>query len=140
MIVPVTNMFENAQWQKPIFQELISRFLLQIETSARVFFIALGPMSICIAIRTIGLLYFIIQGDILNPEIVQRLGKLSKSVGSFCIRCGLGWILGGLAGTIISWAVPEKTAKSTRRKVTFVYQIHKLSVWPLLYFVIMADV
>ena len=42
------------------------------------------------------------------PEIVQRLDKLRKSVGSFCIRCGLRWVLGGLAGTISSWAVPEK--------------------------------
>ena len=50
------------------------------------------------------------------PEIVQRLDQLSKSVGSFSSRCGLGWVLGGLAGTISSWAVPEKTAKNTRKK------------------------
>ena len=24
------------------------------------------------------------------PESIQRLGKLSKSIGSFCITCGLG--------------------------------------------------
>ena len=53
------------------------------------------------------------------PEIVLCLGKLSKSVGSFCIRCGLGWVLGGQAGTIISWVVPEKTAKKTSEKGEF---------------------
>ena len=72
--------------------------------------------------------------------IVQRLGKLSKSVSSFCIRCGLGWVLHGLAGTISSWAAPEKTATNTREKVIFGYQNHKLSAWPLLYFLIMADI
>ena len=39
-----------------------------------------------------------------------------------------------------SWAVPEKTAKNTWKKVIFGYQNHKLSAWPLLYFIIMADV
>ena len=56
-IVRVINMFQNAQWQKPIFQELISRILLEIETRGQVLCIALGPVTICIAIRTIGLLY-----------------------------------------------------------------------------------
>ena len=41
-----------------------------------------------------------------------RLGKLRKSVGSFLIRCGLGWALGGLRMTIISWAYSEKTLKN----------------------------
>ena len=50
------------------------------------------------------------------PEIVEHLDQLSKSVGSFGIRCGLGWVLGGLTGTISSWAVPEKTAKKTPEK------------------------
>ena len=58
----------------------------------------------------------VLQGNILKPEIVQRLDKLRKSVGSFGIRCGLGWVLGGLVGTISSWVVPEKTAKNTRKK------------------------
>ena len=49
------------------------------------------------------------------PEIVQRLDQLSKLVGSFATRCGLGWVLGGLAGTISSWAVPEKTAKTPEK-------------------------
>ena len=53
----VINMFQNAQWQKPIFQELISRVLLEIETRGPVFCIALGPVTISIAIKTIGLLY-----------------------------------------------------------------------------------
>ena len=43
--------------QKPIFQELISRVILEIETRGQVFSIALGPVTVCIAIRTIGLLY-----------------------------------------------------------------------------------
>ena len=51
-----------------------------------------------------------------TPEIVQRLDRLSKSVGSFGIRCDLGWVLGGFAGTISSWAVPEKTVKNTRKR------------------------
>ena len=56
-IVRVTNMFENTHYKKPIFQELISRVLLEIETRDRVFCIALGPVTICIAMGTIELLY-----------------------------------------------------------------------------------
>ena len=56
-IVRVINMFQNAQWQKPIFQELISRDLFEIETRGQVFCIALGPVTICIVSRIIGLLY-----------------------------------------------------------------------------------
>ena len=41
----------------PIFQELISRVLLEIETRGQVFCIVLGPVIICIPIGTIGLLY-----------------------------------------------------------------------------------
>ena len=41
-----------------------------------------------------------------------RLNKLRKSVGSFCMRCGLGWVLGGLRMPISSWVVSEKTLKS----------------------------
>ena len=73
------------------------------------------------------------------PEIVQRLDQLSKSVGSFGIRCGRGWVLGGLAGTISSWAVPEKTTKN-QKKVIFRYQDHQLSARTLLYFLFMLDV
>ena len=65
-IVRFINMFENAHYTKPIIQELISRVLFEIETRRLVFCIALGPVTMCIAISTIGLLYFIIQGDILN--------------------------------------------------------------------------
>ena len=50
-------MFQNAQWQKPIIQELISRVLFETETRGRVFCIAHVPVTICIAIRTTGLLY-----------------------------------------------------------------------------------
>ena len=55
--VRIVNMFQNAQGQKPIFQELISRVLLEIETRSQVFCIALGPVTIYIAIKSIGLLY-----------------------------------------------------------------------------------
>ena len=49
--------FQNAQWQKPIFQQLISRVLFKIETKSQEFCIALGPVTICITINNIGLLY-----------------------------------------------------------------------------------
>ena len=88
----------------------------------------------------ITILIFLIQSDILMPEIIQRPDQLSKSVGSFGIRCGLWWVLGGLTGTISSWAFPEKTAKKTPEKLIFGYQNHKLSAWPLLYFLLMADI
>ena len=52
-------MFQNARYKKPIFQELISRVLLEIETSGQVFCIARGPVTMCIAIKTIGLLYLL---------------------------------------------------------------------------------
>ena len=67
-IVRSINMFQNAQCEKPIFQELISRVLLEIETRDQVFCIVLGPVTISTAIKTIRLLYifFLIQGDILN--------------------------------------------------------------------------
>ena len=50
-------MIPNAQWQKQIFQELISRVLLEIETSGQVFCIVLRPVTIYIAIKSFGLLY-----------------------------------------------------------------------------------
>ena len=64
------------------------------------------------------------------PDILQRLGKLSKSGGSFCIRCGLGWVLGGLAGTFSSWAVPEENAKNFRKNVIFGYTIKTTNCRP----------
>ena len=48
--------FPKRSRQKPIFQELISRVPFEIETRGQVFCIALGSVTICIAIRTIGLL------------------------------------------------------------------------------------
>ena len=76
-----------------------------------------------------------------TPKIVPRLGKLRKSVGSFCIRCSLGLVLGSQAGTISSWAVPEKTAKKLiRQRQSFWHQNHQLPAWPLQYFLFMADV
>ena len=115
----VQNYPTSARTNKstPIFQELISRVLLEIETRGQVFCIVLGPVTISIAIKTIGLLYLFYNTWVTfwTPEIVQRLDKLSKSVGSFGIRCGQGWVLGGLTGTISSWAVPEKTARNTRK-------------------------
>ena len=56
-IVRFINMFQNAQCEKPIFQELISRVLLELEIRGQVFCIVLGPVTISIAIKTIGLLY-----------------------------------------------------------------------------------
>ena len=50
-------MFEKAQYKKPIFQGLITRVQLDIETRDQVFCVALGPVTICITIGTIGLLY-----------------------------------------------------------------------------------
>ena len=47
---------------------------------------------------------------------MPRLGKLRISISSFCIRYGLGWVLGGYVDTISSWAVPEKTANNVRIK------------------------
>ena len=50
-----------------------------------------------------------------------RLGKLSKSIGSFCTRCGLGWTWDGLRMTISYWAAFEKTSKN----IIFGYQDHQ---------------
>ena len=58
-IVCLTNLFENAQYKKPIIQGLISQVLLNIVTRGQVFCIALGPVTICVPIRTIGLLYLL---------------------------------------------------------------------------------
>ena len=64
-VVRVTNMFEKAEYKKPILQGLIYRVLLYIETSGDVFFIAHGPVTICIPIGTIGYcIYFTIKGDV----------------------------------------------------------------------------
>ena len=57
MVILTINMFQNAHYKKPIFQELISRDLLEVETRGQVFCIALGPVTISIAIQTIGLLH-----------------------------------------------------------------------------------
>ena len=53
----ITNMFEKAQYKKPIFQGLISQVLLDIETRGQLFYIALGSLTISIPIETIGSLY-----------------------------------------------------------------------------------
>ena len=45
----VTNMFGKAEYKKPI--------LLDIETRGQVFYVTLGPVTICIPIGTIGSLY-----------------------------------------------------------------------------------
>ena len=50
-------LFQNAQCEKPIFQDLISRVLLEIETRGQVFCIVPRPVTIAIAIETFGLLY-----------------------------------------------------------------------------------
>ena len=53
----VTNIFGKADYKKPIFQGLKSKVLFDIETKGQVFCIALGPVTICISIGTIELLY-----------------------------------------------------------------------------------
>ena len=58
-IVSVTNMFQKAEYKKPIFQGLKSKVIFDIETKRRVFYIALGPVTICISIGTIELLYIL---------------------------------------------------------------------------------
>ena len=55
--VSVTNMFDKVEYKKPIFQGLISQVLFDIETRGQVFCIALGPVTICIPIGKIELLY-----------------------------------------------------------------------------------
>ena len=134
-------MFQNAHYKKSIFQELISRVLLEIETRGQVFCLALGPVTIYIAIQTIGLLYLFYNTGwhFKPPEIVQRLDKLRKSVGSFVIRCDLRCILGCLEGTKSSWAVPEKTVKKTLEKWWFM-GVKTALAWPLQYFLLMAGV
>ena len=57
--VSVANLFEKAEYKKPIFQELISRVLWEIETREQVFCVALGPVTICISIGIIELLYLL---------------------------------------------------------------------------------
>ena len=120
-IVRVTNMCEKAHCKKEIFQELISRVLLEIETSGRVFCTALRPVTICIVIGTIGLLYLFYNTGwhfecLKSCSAQENWGNL---FGSFCITCELVWVLRGLAGTISLWAVPDKTAK-TPEKMWFV--------------------
>ena len=53
----VTNTFEKAEYKNPIFQGLISQVLFDIDTRGQVFYIALGPVAICIPIGIIELLY-----------------------------------------------------------------------------------
>ena len=55
--VSVTNMFKKAKYKKPTFQGLKSKVLFDIETKGQVLCVALGPVTICISIRTIELLY-----------------------------------------------------------------------------------
>ena len=55
--VRVTNIFKKAEYKKPIFQGLKSKVLFDIETKGQVICIALGPVTICISIGTIELLY-----------------------------------------------------------------------------------
>ena len=55
--VSVTNMFQKAKNITPIFQELITQVLFDIGIRSQVFCIALHPVTICIPIGTIELLY-----------------------------------------------------------------------------------
>ena len=62
-----------------------------IKTRVQVFCIALSQWPYLYPSEQLNYsIYFTIQSDIWTHEIVPRLSKLSKSVGSFCIRCGLG--------------------------------------------------
>ena len=53
----VTDIFEKAEYKKPIFQGLVSQVLFDTETKGPVFYIGLGPMTINLPIGTIELLY-----------------------------------------------------------------------------------
>ena len=64
-----------------------------------------------------------------TPKIVPRLGKLRKSVGSFCIMCGL-----------VHERFLRKPQKKHPKKVIFGYQNYQLSAWSLLYFLFKEDV
>ena len=65
--VSITNMLKKAENKKPIILGLKSKVLFDIETRGQVFCIDLGPVTICIPIGTIELLYLSsIQSDILN--------------------------------------------------------------------------
>ena len=53
----VTNTLRKGRVQKVGFQGLKSKVLFDIETKGQVFCIALGPVTVCIPIGTIELLY-----------------------------------------------------------------------------------
>ena len=57
--VSVTNTFENAEYKKTIVEGLISQVPFNIEARCQMFYIALGPVAMCIPFGTIGLLYLL---------------------------------------------------------------------------------
>ena len=59
-------MLKKPEYEKPICQGLKSRVLFDIETKGQMFCIALGPVTICLSIGTIELLYLFYNIHILN--------------------------------------------------------------------------
>ena len=118
--VRVTNIFENAQWKSRFFRDWYLGFSEYRNNGSSVLYSPWASDHLYTHRNnwiTVSILQY--RVTFWTPEIVQRLDQLSKSVGSFGIRCGLGWVLGGSAGTISSWAVPEKTTKKTPEKCDF---------------------
>ena len=120
-IVRFINMFQNAQCEKAISQELISRVLLENRNKGSSVLYSPWASDHFYSNQNywITLFIFLYRETFWTPEIIQRLDQLSKSVGSFGIRCSLGWVLGGLTCTIRSWAVHEKTAKTPLKRRFF---------------------
>ena len=57
IVVRLVSMFQNAHYKKPIFSGVDISGSIGNRNKGKVFCIALGPVTICMAIRTIGLLY-----------------------------------------------------------------------------------
>ena len=101
--VGVTNLFEKAEYKQPIFRALYLRFFWYRNKGPSVLYSPWASGHLY-TYRNNWITVSILQYRVTfwTPEIVPRLNKLSKWIGSFCIRCGLGWVLGGYAGTISS--------------------------------------
>ena len=95
--VRVTNMLEKAESTKPIFQGLGSRVLLDIENKGSSVLYSPWASDHLYTHQNNWITISILQYRVTfwMPEIMPRLGKLSKLVCSFCIRFGLGWVLDG---------------------------------------------
>ena len=82
--------------KKTIFQGLIAQVLFYIETRGSSVLYSPWASENLYTYRKNWIIVSILQYRVTfwNPEIVLRLSKFSKSVDSFCIRCGLGWVFG----------------------------------------------